>query len=269
MVTVRNIKIGSGKGLVFIAGPCVIESENLTLKIADRLKKLSLKLKVPIIFKSSFDKANRMSLDSYRGPGLKKGLSILRKVKQETGLVILSDIHCVSQVDAASEVLDIIQIPAFLCRQTDLVVEVAKTKKAVNLKKGQFMAPRDLGPIINKIVSQGNKNIILTERGVSFGYNNLVTDMRSLAIMRGFGYPVIFDATHSVQVPGGKGTCSGGQNEFIEPLARAAVGFGCDGVFLEVHPNPGKALCDGANSLKLQRLENLLKDLIKIDKVLK
>jgi len=269
MVKVGNLRFGDKKILVLIAGPCVIESRAITLNTAKKLKNIALNSKVPLVFKCSFDKANRMSLGSYRGPGVKKGLEILKEVKEKTGLLLLSDIHCVSQVESAAKVLDIIQIPAFLCRQTDLVVEAAQTKKPINIKKGQFMSPWDLGHIVEKVEAQGNKNIILTERGVSFGYNNLVADFRSLGILRSFGYPVVFDATHSVQLPGGKGACSGGQNEFIPGLARAAVAFGCDGIFLEVHPQPGKALCDGPNSLALNKLPGLLKDLTEIFKVIR
>jgi 2-dehydro-3-deoxyphosphooctonate aldolase (KDO 8-P synthase) len=215
-------------------------------------------MKVPFIFKASYDKANRMSLDSFRGPGLRKGLDILRTVKEEVNVPVLSDVHSVDEVRQAACVLDVIQIPALLCRQTDLVVAAAKTGKAVNIKKGQFVAPWDMLPIIKKAESAGNRNIIITERGVSFGYNNLVTDFRSLAVLRGFGYPVIYDATHSIQLPGGKGTCSGGQREYVAALCRAAVAFGCDGLFLEVHTDPDKALCDGPNMIDLKELEQLL-----------
>ncbi len=268
ITVVRLGNINIGKDFVLIAGPCVIESPEMTLRVAKRLKELCTSLKIPFIFKSSFDKANRMSLDSYRGPGLEKGLEILNRVKKELNISILSDVHCISQINKASKVLDIIQIPAFLCRQTDLIVEAAKTGKVVNIKKGQFMAPWDMLQIIKKIEACGNKKIILTERGVSFGYNNLVSDFRSLGIMRGYGYPVIFDATHSVQLPGGLGKSSSGQREFIAGLSRAAVAFGCDGLFLEVHPNPDKAFCDGPNMLKLDRLIYLLKDIKNIKKAL-
>lgn len=264
-INVENIKIGEGNPLVLIAGPCVIESEKLCLDTAKKIKDTALKLDIPFIFKSSFDKANRLSIGSYRGPGLKKGLEILHKVKQKIKVPVLSDIHCQKEIQEAKEVLDIIQIPAFLCRQTDIVVAVAKTGKVINVKKGQFLAPWDILPIIKKIESTGNKSILITERGVCFGYNNLVSDLRSLEIMRQLGYPVIYDATHSVQLPGGKGACSGGQKEFVAGLSRAAVAFGCDGLFLEVHPQPDKALCDGPNMIDLQELEKLLKQIKKIE----
>jgi len=263
-ISVKNIKIGDKNPLVLIAGPCVIESEKACLETAERIKEIAAKLNIPFIFKSSFDKANRLSIDSYRGPGIKKGLNILNKVKQKIKVPILSDIHCSRDIPEAAVILDIIQIPAFLCRQTDIVVAAAKTGKVVNIKKGQFLAPWDILPIIKKIESTGNKQILITERGVSFGYNNLITDFRSLAIMREFGYPVIYDATHSVQIPGGRGSSSGGQCEFVEGLSRAAVAFGCDGLFLEVHPDPDKALCDGPNMISLKELEKLLRQVKKI-----
>lgn len=267
IVTVKDIKIGAGKDIL-IAGPCVIESESLCLNTAKRIKDIAQKLDIPFIFKSSFDKANRLSIDSYRGPGIKKGLEVLNKVKQKVKVPILTDIHCQSEIKEVAKVADIIQIPAFLCRQTDIVVAAARTGKVVNIKKGQFLAPWDILPIIKKIESTGNKRILITERGVSFGYNNLVTDFRSFAIMRQFGYPVIYDATHSVQLPGGKGQSSGGQREFVEGLSRAAVAFGCDGLFLEVHPDPDKAPCDGPNMINLESLERLLKQVKKIEKSL-
>ena len=264
-VKVENIKIGDKNPLVLIAGPCVIESENLCLETAKAIKDITTKLGIAYIFKSSFDKANRLSLDSYRGPGIKKGLEILQKVKAQLKIPVLSDIHCQKEITEASKVLDIIQIPAFLCRQTDIVVAAAKTGKVINIKKGQFLSPWDILPIIKKVESTGNKQILITERGVSFGYNNLVTDFRSLKIMREFGYPVIYDATHSVQLPGGQGKSSGGQREFVEGLSRAAVAFGCDGLFLEVHPDPDKALCDGPNMIDLKQLEQLLRQVKKIE----
>jgi len=263
-VRVKDIKIGNKNPLVLIAGPCVIESESLCLDTAKMIKDIAVKLNIPYIFKSSFDKANRLSMDSYRGPGIKKGLEILNKVKQKLKIPILSDIHCQKDIAEAAKVLDIIQIPAFLCRQTDIVVAAAKTGKVINVKKGQFLAPWDILPIIKKIESTGNKSILITERGVCFGYNNLVSDFRSLGIMREFGYPVIYDAAHSVQLPGGKGKTSGGQREFVEGLSRAAVAFGCDGLFLEVHPDPDKAPCDGPNMINLKELEKLLKQIKKI-----
>jgi len=264
-VTVGKIKIGGRNPLVLIAGPCVIESEAMCLEMAKRLEGITDRLKIPFIFKSSFDKANRLSIESFRGPGLKKGLEILYKVKQKIKVPILSDIHCQKEIIEAAKVLDIIQIPAFLCRQTDIVVAVARTGKVINIKKGQFLAPWDVLPIIKKIESCGNRQILLTERGYCFGYNNLVSDFRALAIMREFGYPVIFDATHSVQLPGGKGGSSGGQREFVEGLTRAAAAFGCEGLFLEVHQCPDKALCDGANMIDPQALEKLLKQVKKIE----
>jgi 2-dehydro-3-deoxyphosphooctonate aldolase (KDO 8-P synthase) len=267
-VSVGSIKIGEGNPLVLIAGPCVIESESSCLDIARKLKDITENLGAPFIFKASFDKANRMSLDSFRGPGLKKGLEVLYKVKQKTKVPVLTDIHCSKEIEEVAKVVDVIQIPAFLCRQTDIVLAAAKTGKAVNIKKGQFLAPWDILPIIKKVESTGNKKILLTERGVCFGYNNLVSDLRSLKIMRDFGYPVIYDATHSIQLPGGKGSCSGGQREFVAGLSRAAVAFGCDGLFLEVHHAPDKAPCDGPNMIDLKELENLLKQVKRIEKAL-
>ncbi len=267
-INIGKVKIGGGKPLVLIAGPCVIESEALCLETARKLQGIAERVGIPYIFKSSFDKANRMSIDSFRGPGLAQGLRILEKIKQKIGVPVLSDVHCREEIKAAKDVLDIIQIPALLCRQTDLLVAAAKTGKAVNIKKGQFMAPWDMQPIIKKVESTGNHNIIITERGVCFGYNNLVSDFRSLGIMRAFGYPVIFDATHSVQLPGGKGSSSDGQREFAAGLARAAVAFGCDGLFMETHPDPSAALCDGPNMLDLQELGKLLKEVKGIEKIL-
>ena len=264
-IKLNNIQIGQGKPFILIAGPCVIESESLCLETAKKIKDITEKLKIPYIFKSSFDKANRLSVESYRGPGVKRGLAVLNKVKQKIKVPILTDIHCQREINEVAAVADIIQIPAFLCRQTDIVVAAAKTGKVVNIKKGQFLAPWDILPIIKKIESTGNKKIMITERGVSFGYNNLVTDFRALAIMRAFGYPVIYDATHSVQLPGGKGSSSSGQREFVEGLSRAAVAFGCDGLFLEVHPDPDKAPCDGPNMIDFKMLEHLLKQAKKIE----
>jgi len=267
-VMIKNVRIGNQNPLVLIAGPCVIESQTLCLETAKRIKEITVKLAIPFIFKSSFDKANRMSVDSFRGPGIKKGLEVLHKVKQQIKVPILSDVHCVKDIAEASKVLDIIQIPAFLCRQTDIVLEAARTGKAVNIKKGQFLAPWDILPIIKKVESTGNKKILITERGVSFGYNNLVSDFRALQIIAGFGYPVIYDATHSIQVPGGRGSSSGGEREFVEGLSRAAVAFGCDGLFLEVHPDPDKAPCDGPNMINLKALEKLLKQVKQIEAAL-
>ena len=267
-VTVGKIKFGDKQPLVLIAGPCVIQSQSFCLDTASKIKRIADDCGVPFIFKSSFDKANRLSVDSYRGPGLIKGLAILKVVKQQLKVPILSDVHCAKDMPAAAQVLDIIQIPAFLCRQTDLVIAAAKTGKVVNIKKGQFLAPWDILPIIKKVESAGSKQILITERGVSFGYNNLVTDFRSLGIMRALGYPVIYDATHSVQLPGGLGNCSGGQSEFVTGLSRAAVAFGCDGLFLEVHPDPAHAPCDGANMINFKELEVLLKQVKKIRQAL-
>ncbi|GBD96167.1 MAG TPA: 3-deoxy-8-phosphooctulonate synthase [Nitrospirae bacterium] len=268
-VKVGNILIGGRNPLAFIAGPCVIEDEDSTLKNAGKLKEYSDSKGIPLIFKSSYDKANRSSVNSFRGPGIKKGLDILHKVKNETGLPVISDVHSIEEVDEAARILDILQIPAFLCRQTDLIIAAAGTGKPVNVKKGQFMAPADARNIIDKVLSTGNKDLILTERGVTFGYNNLVVDMRSIPIMQGFGFPVIYDATHSVQLPGGEGTSSGGQREFIETLARAAVSAGCDAVFMEVHEYPDKAPCDGPNMLPLERFSVLAARLMELHQLIK
>lgn len=253
-----SVNIGGDNPLAFIAGPCVIESEASALKHAKMLKFIAKKLGIPLVYKSSYDKANRTSIKSFRGPGLKKGLAILKKVKEEFGLPILSDIHCAKDVPEAAKVLDIIQIPAFLSRQTDLILAAADSGKVINIKKGQFLAPWDMGQVIKKIESRGNYNVLLTERGVSFGYNNLVSDFRSLLIMREYGYPVIFDATHSVQMPGGLGDKSGGERKFIPYLAMAAVTCGADAIFAEVHENPDKAPSDGPNMIRLDNLEAML-----------
>jgi 2-dehydro-3-deoxyphosphooctonate aldolase (KDO 8-P synthase) len=245
----------------------VLESEALAREVAAALKEIAERLSISLVFKSSFDKANRTSLDSFRGPGLEDGLKILADIRQDYQVPVVSDIHESSQVVEASAVLDLLQIPAFLCRQTDLLVAAAKSKKAINLKKGQFVSPWDMANAVNKIRASGNKNLLLCERGFALGYNNLVVDMRSLPVMRSLGCPVIFDATHSVQLPGGAGGSSGGQREFIPPLARAAVAAGLDGIFMEVHPQPEKALCDGPNSMPLDRVESLLKTLLKIHAV--
>ena len=264
-----NVSIGGNNPFVLIAGPCVIESKAGALKIAESLKKLTTKLRVPFVFKASYDKANRTSIHSFRGPGLDEGLKILSEIKSKVGVPVLSDVHNTCEAQVAAEVLDIIQIPAFLCRQTDLIVAAAKTGKVINVKKGQFMAPWDVKGIIKKMEEAGNRKLLLTERGVSFGYNTLVSDFRSLAIMRELGYPVVFDATHSVQKPGGLGHASGGESQYIPLLSRCAVAAGVDAIFLETHPNPAKALSDGPNMLPLKKLEALLKDLVMIDKVLK
>ena len=263
------IKIGGGNSLVLIAGPCVIEGREITLRIAEKLKKIASALSIPLIFKSSYDKANRTSIDSYRGPGLLEGLKILDEVRVKLSLPVLSDVHRFEEIERAASVLEVLQVPAFLCRQTDFITEIARTKKVVNLKKGQFLAPWDMKNIIEKIHSVDNDKILLTERGTSFGYNNLVADMRSLPLMKGLGYPVVFDATHSVQLPGGKGKVSGGQREFVPYLSRAAVAVGVDAVFMEVHEDPDRALCDGPNSISLDSLPGLLAQIKKIDDIVK
>ena len=264
-----EIKIGGGNPLVFIAGPCVIEGHEITLRIAEKLKKVASALSIPLIFKSSYDKANRTSIDSYRGPGLLEGLRILDEIRVNLRLPVLSDVHRFEEIERAANVLDILQVPAFLCRQTDFVTEIARTKKIINLKKGQFLAPWDMKNIIEKIHSVDNDQILLTERGTSFGYNSLVADMRSLPVMKGLGYPVVFDATHSVQLPGGKGKVSGGQREFVPYLSRAAVAVGIDAIFMEVHEDPDRALCDGPNSISMDSLPELLGQLKKINDIVK
>ena len=260
--SVGKIKFGAGAPLFLIAGPCVIESEGHALMMAEKLGAVAGELGVPYIFKASYDKANRTSVASYRGPGLKNGLKILAKIKKKTGLPVLTDVHQVSEVEAAAEVCDILQIPAFLSRQTDLLVAAGKSGRVVNIKKGQFLSPAEMGNAAEKVASTGNEKIILTERGNSFGYQNLVVDMRSFPIMRKFGYPVVYDVTHSVQLPGGEGKSSGGQPEFIEPLARAGVAAGVDGIFLEVHDNPGKALSDGSNALPFGQFRALMEKIV-------
>lgn len=253
-----KIHLGGGAPLFLIGGPCVIESESHATGMAERLAKITSDLGIPYIFKASYDKANRSSLSSYRGPGLTEGLRILAAIKKNVGVPVLTDVHEVSQVGPVAEVCDILQIPAFLCRQTDLLEAVGKSGRVANLKKGQFLSPWDIGHAAEKIASTGNHRVILTERGASFGYQNLVVDMRSFPIMRKLGYPVVFDVTHSVQLPGGKGSASGGQPEFIETLARAAAAAGIDGMFLEVHDDPAKALSDGANALPLDQFRALV-----------
>lgn len=268
-IAVGGVKIGGKGPLVLIAGPCVIESEEGALMHAIALKDIAKKIGIPFIYKSSYDKANRTSVNSYRGPGLKKGLNILSRIKDELGIPVLSDVHCKEEVEEASKVLDIIQIPAFLSRQTDLILAAARTGKPVNIKKGQFLAPWDMQHVIKKIESVGNKKIILTERGVSFGYNNLVSDFRSILIMEEFGYPVVYDATHSVQMPGGLGNKSGGESRFIPYLSTAAVACGADGIFIEAHMNPNEALSDGPNMVRLKDLPAMLARLKKIEKVVR
>ena len=268
-VKVRDFTIGGGSPLVLMAGPCVLEEMERCLLIGRTIKEITSRLGIPYIFKASFDKANRSSFNSFRGPGLKKGLEMLQAIKEELDVPVVTDVHKESQIAPAAKVVDVLQIPAFLCRQTDLIYAAAKSGCVVNVKKGQFLAPRDMGNVVDKLHEGGCSDILLTERGASFGYNNLVVDMRSFPIMRTFGAPVIFDATHSVQLPGGAGTSSGGNREFVKPLARAAVAAGVDGLFMEVHDNPEEALCDGPNSLYLDKLEELLKEVLEIYDVVK
>jgi len=257
---VGNVEVGGGS-LFLIAGPCLVESESHALKMAQAIRSITDRLGVPYIFKSSYDKANRTSINAHRGLGIEEALRILGRVRSEAGVAILTDVHEIAQVRGAAEVADVLQIPAFLSRQTDLIVEAARSGRAVNIKKGQFLAPHDMKHAIEKVTSQGNERVMITERGTSFGYNNLVVDFRGVPIMRGFGYPVVHDVTHSLQRPGGLGSASGGDSEFIEYLARAGVACGVDGVFMEVHDNPAAALSDGPNSLPLERLEPLLEKL--------
>lgn len=257
-IKLGELRLGGGNPLFLIAGPCVIESEAHARMMAERVAQIAADAGVPYIFKASFDKANRSSVKAFRGPGLTEGLRILGKIKRELKLPILTDIHEVAQAEPAAEVADVLQIPAFLARQTDLLLAAAKTGKIINVKKAQFLSPWDMGNVAEKVASSGNKKIILTERGASFGYNNLVVDMRAFPVMVKFGYPVVYDVTHSVQLPGGKGDASGGQPEFIETLARAGVAAGVDGIFLETHDNPAAALSDGANALPLSQLPQLL-----------
>ena len=266
---VGNIRVGGGAPLFLIAGPCVIESEAHATEMAESLAAATRELGVPLIFKASFDKANRSSVESFRGPGLKEGLRILGAIHKKTGLPILTDVHEVSQVEPAAEVCEVLQAPAFLSRQTDLLVALGKSGRVVNIKKGQFLSPAEMGNAAEKVASTGNDKIILTERGNSFGYQNLVVDMRSFPIMRKFGYPVVFDVTHSVQLPGGAGKASGGQPEFIEPLARAGAAVGVDGIFLEVHDNPAKALSDGTNALPLAQFTPLVQRILRLANVVR
>lgn len=268
-VKIQNITVGGQNPIALIAGPCVIEDPDRTLRIGRAIKAIADQLNIPYIFKASYDKANRSSYNSFRGPGLKEGLKILADIKKELNVPVLSDIHCVTHIEPAAEVLDILQIPAFLCRQTDLVYEAARSGKVINVKKGQFLAPLDMKNVIVKMEEAGNKNILLTERGASFGYNNLVADFRALPILRSLGYPVVFDATHSVQLPGGAGTTSSGQREFVPYLTRAAVATGVDVLFMEVHDNPPEAKSDGPNMLYIDQLEEVLKDVLAIDNVVR
>lgn len=257
------------KRLFLIGGPCVIESERLAFEVASSLVQICSRLQIPFVFKSSFDKANRTSIRSFRGPGMEKGLAVLARIRREIGVPVITDVHTPSQVDPVAQVVDILQIPAFLARQTDLIMAAARTGKPVNLKKAQFLAPGDMAQVVDKVRECGNERVLLTERGAQFGYNNLVVDMRSFAIMSGFGCPVVFDATHSVQLPGAMGTSSGGQRHFVPTLARAAVAAGAHGIFVETHPEPDKALCDGPNSLPLSRMEDFLRKLLEIYNVLR
>jgi 2-dehydro-3-deoxyphosphooctonate aldolase (KDO 8-P synthase) len=268
-VKVSGFEIGAGRPLAVIAGPCVIEGRDVALRHAEFLKNAAERVGLPFIYKSSYDKANRTSLSSYRGPGLERGLEILREVKEKLGVPVLTDVHEHDQIDDVKQVVDILQIPAFLCRQTDFVVAVARSGKVVNVKKGQFLAPWDLCHVVEKIVAAGNEQVLVTERGACFGYNNLVSDMRSLAVLREFGYPVVFDATHSLQLPGGRGNASGGERKFIAPLARAGVAAGVDALFMEVHEDPDRALSDGPNSLPLREVEALWRLAKEIDSLVR
>ncbi len=264
LVEIGSFKVGQGQPPFLIAGPCVIESEQLVMDTAGHVADIAKSLGIPYIFKSSFDKANRTSIASFRGPGLEKGLAVLKKVKDQFALPVLTDVHTEEQATEAGKVVDVLQIPAFLCRQTDLLIAAAKTGKVVNVKKGQFLSPIEMGNAVKKVEECGSRRLLLTERGSSFGYNNLVVDMRSFPLMRSFGYPIVFDATHSVQLPGGGGTKSSGQREFVEPLACAAAGAGVDGFFMEVHPNPDEALSDGPNMVPLHQLKSLLERVLRI-----
>jgi 2-dehydro-3-deoxyphosphooctonate aldolase (KDO 8-P synthase) len=268
-VAIGKIKIGDGAPLVLIAGPCVVEDRAMLLRTAERILQITRRYGIPFIFKSSYKKANRSSARSFSTLGIKKALALLAEVKERYGVPILTDIHTVEEASQAAEVVDVLQIPAFLCRQTDLLQAAGRTGKVVNIKKGQFLAPADMKLAAEKIVLTGNRKVLLTERGTFFGYNNLVVDMRSLAVMRKMGFPVVLDATHSVQLPGGEKTRSGGQPEFILPIARAGVAAGCDALFIETHPNPRRALSDAASQLKLDSLEGLIKQVMAIDEVVR
>ena len=266
-VDIGKLRIGSGQPLALIAGPCVIEDEGIVLETARQVKETAQRLDIPVIFKASYAKANRLKGESYAGPGIEKGLRVLARVKNELGLPILTDVHCRQEVGPAAEVADIIQIPAFLCRQTELARAAGRTGRAVNLKKGQFLAPEDMRHLIEKVTATGNERVLVTERGTTFGYRDLVVDMRSLVIMRDLGYPVVFDATHSIQQPGAGGSVSGGQPRFILPLVRAAVAAGCDALYLETHPQVDKAQCDAACMLPIEDLEEILRAAVEIRKV--
>jgi 2-dehydro-3-deoxyphosphooctonate aldolase (KDO 8-P synthase) len=264
-----GFKVGPDRPLFLIAGPCVVESQELTISIAGQLKELTSELGVPFVFKASYDKANRSSRDSYRGPGIEEGLRILAEVKRQVGVPVLTDVHEDTPFDEVAAVVDALQTPAFLCRQTNFIVKACSQGKPVNVKKGQFLSPWEMGNVIDKAKSTGNEQVMACERGFTFGYNNLVSDMRALSVMRGFGVPVVFDATHSVQLPGGKGAVSGGQREFVPVLARAAVAAGVSGLFMETHPKPEEALSDGPNAWPLPRMHALLETLVEIDRVVK
>jgi 2-dehydro-3-deoxyphosphooctonate aldolase (KDO 8-P synthase) len=268
-VGVGNLKIGGGRPFALIAGPCVIESRESVLRHAERIADVARRVGVPLVFKCSFDKANRTSVSSYRGVGLERGLEILAETRREVGVPVLTDVHEAAQARPVAEVVDVLQTPAFLCRQTDFILEVCRAKKPVNLKKGQFLSPWEMAQVVEKALSTGNRSLLVCERGYMFGYRNLVSDFRSLVILRETGMPVVFDATHSVQLPGGQGSASGGEREFIPALARAAVAVGIDALFMEVHEDPDRALSDGANNWPLDRLEELLRELRAIDEVVK
>ncbi len=268
-IEIGGLRIGNGQPFMLIAGPCVIEDEKVVLRVGEFLKDICSSMKIPFVFKNSYDKANRTSHDAFRGPGLKAGLEILRNVKTKLDVPMLIDVHSPEDVPPIAEVADVIQVPAFLCRQTDLLKSVCKSGRVVNVKKGQFLAPWDVANIIGKFEAFGGSGLLITERGSCFGYNNLVNDMRALPIIRRLGYPVVFDATHSVQLPGGQGKSTDGQREFVSYLARAAIATGCDGLFLEVHPQPDRALCDGPNQIALKEVEELLKQCVEIDRVVK
>ena len=263
-VSIGHVRIGGNNPLALIAGPCVIEGEEPLLMVAERLQEICGRVGIPVVLKSSYDKANRTSLQSFRGPGIERGLEFLRRVREKTGLPVLTDVHEVAQVALAAEVVDALQIPAFLCRQTDLLLAAGHSGRAVNVKKGQFLSPGEVPRVVEKVVSTGNHQLLITERGTSFGYNNLVVDMRALPMMRAIGYPVVFDATHSLQLPGGAGVASGGLREYVPHLARAAVAAGCDAIFMEVHPDPDRAPSDGATMWPLGELEVLLQSLLRI-----
>jgi len=268
-IRVKDVKIGGNNPLVFIAGVCIIESEDWTFDIAKELKQIAQSLEIPFIFKASYDKANRSSVDSFRGIGFESGLKVLKKIKEKLDIPILTDVHCQTEIDDVSKIVDVIQIPAFLCRQTSLIIKAGSTGRAINVKKGQFLSPFEVGNVIEKLKSAGNEKVMITERGYSFGYNNLVVDMRSFPIMKKFGYPVIYDVTHSLMLPGGEGIASGGEREYIPYLARGAVAVGIDGVFMEVHNEPDKALSDKATVYPIDKIYDLVKQLRDIDRLIK